>query len=185
MIWVFTGLFTLLIFPIFVKISIIVKFDYSALYFNISLYGLIDVFYGKAKLSDNTINLWLRSKKEKVYPLNIIFKLNKPFKPLNDYHFISFNSLVEMGVEEITCEGLMVAQAVNQLYGYVTDYFSSTKPYLKIKNDIIIEEKTKKLRIYLDKVLVLNLLMILISLIKIMGEKIIYAIRKKQNKRCG
>ena len=92
---------------------------------------------------------------------------------------------MDIGVDEITCEGLLVAQAINQLYGYITDYFSSTKPYLKMKNDIIIEEKIKKFKIYLNNVLVLNLLMILISMIKIMGEKIIYAIRKKQNKRCS
>ncbi len=173
------GIFVLLIFPIFIKIRVYADCINLELYFNILLFNVFKGLYGKVNLSKKNVNIWLKNKKTMCYPISIIFDIQKPFKPLNDYHLITFKSIVEVGVNTANCNVLMFTQAVNQAFGYVANYVSVSKPYVKLRNDIIIKEKNEKLQIYINTIFVFNFLIVLMSFIKILGEKIIYANRKK------
>ena len=56
------------------------------------------------------------------------------------------------------------------------------KPYVKLDNVIYVHENESVIRLNGKIVAVVNLLTAIISLIKIITEKIIYVIRRKQNK---
>jgi len=110
---------------------------------------------------------------------NIEKGIRKKFKPLKDYHFIKFNSILELGGKNDLINAISAGFIHNYIFNYLEWFFYHKKPYVDLKYKTIIIKDTNKLNYYCNLTVIFNLLMVVISLIKILMEKIIYAIRNK------
>lgn len=177
----------IIVFPIFVcfecnfsqdNVFLEKKFIYS-----IKLFNFIKIFFGAIELQEEGIAIHLNKKKAIIVLFNDIFSFGKKFEPLKDYHFIKFHSLLKIGKKE---QLLLTSQ-----FGYIYSFLSNVlnwvvknyKPYLNLDNDVCVYQDQDILEFSGEIIIVFNLLMVIFSIIKILGEKLIYAIRKraKQN----
>lgn len=175
---------SVLIFPLFLSINLIYSKDENKLFFCIYLFGILRIASGYAELLKDCIAVHVSEKKAFLIFYGKLLNLNKSIKPLKDYHFIKFTSLIEIGGEN-----LLIPKAAsfiyNYVWGFITWFFYNKKPYLKLKNDVNIYENKDILNIFIDTKIVLNLLMIFLSMIKIITEKIINGISKRKQNKFG
>ena len=136
-----------------------------------------DVEYIESKIDGIFIHL-TRKKAIKI-PFNSIFDARTKFKPLKDYHIIKFSSFLFLGCERGVMEKTQFGFIYNYIVNNVEWFFYHKKPYLSIKNNVAIVEGNNNVICELKATLVFNILMIIISLIKISMEKLIYAISKR------
>lgn len=168
----------ILIFPIFLNFDFVIKNDLKRLWFGFHLYGIIKIFGGYAERINGGFAIHLSKNKAIILNYSEIFGAQKKIKPLKDYHFIRFYSLLEIGSE--TDEEKAFAAA------FITSYFGETagrylgieKPYLKIQNDVNLFMREDVFNFYFSGTVVFNLLMICLSIIKICTGKIVYAFGK-------
>ena len=126
------------------------------------------------------------SKKQAIIiPYKNLFGMRKTIKPLRDYHFIKLKSLVEIGDVEHVFLPITIGFIINYFNSIIDWLLLNQKPYLDIDNKVCVYEGESVFNIYINAVVVFNLLMIIISMLKILVGKIIYAIRikKQQNKQ--
>ena len=182
MLTVIISLVSCLIFPIFLKINI--RFDKEQkLIYNIKLFNFIKVIGGNVGLLKEGIIIHLTKRKATIIEYKDIISLRKKFEPVKDFHFINFYSNIKIGASNnfltLTKLGYFYLIFVNIFEGIIKIY----KPYLDLYNYISIYEDKDLLEVICKLNLVFNLLVIMISVIKIFMEKRIYAIKRraKQN----
>ena len=110
------------------------------------------------------------------------FGLKQKIKPLKDYHFIKISSLFEFGRTKNSVSAGTICFIYNYILQIVNWYFYHKKPYLSLNNKTIFYENENVLKISVYATLVFNFLMVTISILKIILEKILYAIRRKKRK---
>lgn len=176
-------IYFIVIFPIFFNFSINVTANEKEAIFNGYLYGIIPIIFGKVNLISNGINIYI-NKKNVYLPYKNLINFRKKFKPLKDYHLISFKCNLDVGFKNDLIKSLKLTFIFNYIVDKVKWFFYHKKPYLNIKNKVNVYEKENFVNLYLNGTIALNLLMIIISVIKIIMEKLIYAIsrKKQQNK---
>jgi hypothetical protein len=101
----------------------------------------------------------------------------KKIKPLKDYHIISFYSILELRLNPQSFTGLfpIIYVCHNDIF---TKIIKNIKPYVKLDNRLFLYKMKKDLELFIETKTIFNLLMIVLSLIKILTEKIIYAFNK-------
>ena len=112
--------------------------------------------------------------------------LGKKIKPLRDYHIVKVNSFLNLGCYDNAILITFSAFILSFVNNVVFEIIHQLKPYVNVKNDICIFEKKEVFELYADFLILFNLLMVVISFIKIILGRIYYAItsRKQQNKQC-
>ncbi len=171
-----------LIFPIFVNVSGKISFNEKKANFSVSIYNLIKIINGFAKISTTGIILKINKSNKKILYKNLV-NFRKKFKPLKDYHLISFYSRLELGSKQDLIKSLEISFLYNYVFQNVKWFYYHKKPYLRLKNSINIYDNKTFVDYFFNGTVVFNLLMVIISVIKILVEKIVYAItRKQQNK---
>ena len=176
----------ILFFPLFLSINGFISKDLKKIYFSICLFGFIKILSGYAQFLSDGVAFHLTRKKAYIYFYKKIFDLKNSVKPLKDYHIIKFYSVLEIGSLNGLFLPLSAGIALNYVNNIILWLFDNKKPYVKINNYIDIYENKDIFNLYLKASLVLNLLMIILSIIKICVEKIVNGIRKrKQNKFCN
>lgn len=170
-------IFVILVFPIFTNIR--VKFDKIKpnLYYKISFFGIISIINGYAQVLNNEIIFHLTKKKAVIVKGSDIFSIRKKFKPLQDYHLIKLNCTINLGFENNALLAMSLIHVYNYFFNLISWYFYHNKPYLSINNEFNFYEQKDVFSFRIKGVILFNLLMILISIFKILMEKIIYAIR--------
>lgn len=170
-------IFVILIFPIFTFVK--VKFDKNTpkLYYKISFFGIINVINGYAQVLNDEIIFHLTKKKAVIVKSSDIFSMRKKFKPLQDYHLIKLDCAINLGFENNALLALSITHVYNYFVNFITWFFYHKKPYLSIKNEFNFYEQKDVFSFRIKGLILFNLLMILISIFKILMEKIIYAIR--------
>ncbi len=182
MLTAFIAIYIILIFPIFISMEIYLSKTDKKAYFGIYAFGFIRLFGGYAQVLKDGFVIHLTDNKAIFIPFKKTIGLQKSFKPLKDYHIIRFYTLTEIGSSGDLTAPLFAGFIFSYLNAFTDWFFRSGKPYLKIKNDLDIYSGEEKFNVYVHSVIVFNLLMIIISIIKIVAEKIIYAFGKsKQN----
>lgn len=174
--------FIIIIFPIFIKFDSVFINDNKIIHINIYLLGFIKVFYLNIKLySDYLVIKLLKNKIKKVKYFKL-FKDKNKIKPLKDFHFIKIDYFIEYGRNN-----LVLNFTFNYFFYYIKWVLFNKKPYLKLNNYNKLSKNDHDFNIYLDVLLVFNLLMIILSFIKMLSEKILYEIKakRKQNKQHG
>lgn len=172
-----------IIFPLFLNIYVYFSINEKKLYISINLYKIIKIFGGYCELIKEGIVIHLTKNKAIIIPISTIFKLKNKVKPLKDYHIIKWNSKIELGRENKVLSSISIAFIINYIYNFIEWVMLNRKPYVKIENKINIYESQNTFKLYFSCAVVLNMLMIILSIIKILVEKFIYAIsnRKQQN----
>ena len=174
----FIIIFTLLIFPIFLNIDVYYRKDIKKVFFNICIYKRLKVFGGYISIIKDGLLIHYTNKKALLISFKSIFGIKNKVKPLKDYHFININSLIESDYSDNQLNTTVLAFVYvwhNQLIGRI---LAELKPYLKYKNEIELYEYKKETCLYLETTTIFNLLMIIISLIKMLVEKMLYAVCK-------
>lgn len=172
-------LFIIFIFPLFLSISFYFNYSYKKLFFTIKIFGL-RILNGFIKLDKEGIVIHYTNKKAIMFIYKHILDIKKHFKPLKDYHFIKFALIFDIGHKENLIQTLSISFLLNYLYKIMEWFFANSKPYLKINNKINTYENKNILNITHNSTIIFNSLMIFISLIKILMEKIIYAFTNKK-----
>ena len=171
-----------MIFPISLKGNLYFNNEEKRINYTIKIYGIFKILYGYFELDKDGVIIHLTKRKAILIKYSDILSIRKKFKPLKDYHLLKFNSRLDVGnlENELSIGLISLYGFINQILGEI---FSMVKPYFNFNNTINIYENSNVLNYKCSAILVFNLLMILISALKIFVEKIIYAIkiRTKQN----
>ncbi len=168
-----------LIFPIFVNIKVKYLKSAKMLEYKIKLFSFITLFFGYVELIDEGIAIHVNDKKAILIFYKDIFSMRKRFKPLKDYHIFRLNANASIGLLDDEVQRLNFIIIYNFIFNIIGQCANQIKPYLKLKSNIALYEKEDLFSFVIKTTIVLNMLMILISLIKIVLEKIIYAIKSR------
>lgn len=168
----------LLIFPIFVTGNLSINKNKREISYYIKIFGVIKVLYGYFQLDKEGLIIHLSKTKAILLRYDSLLSLKKKFKPLKDYHLLKFNSTLDLGTNEdnLFLEFIGFYNFINQILG---DNLKIIKPYFELNNEINIYENSNELNFRCSADLVFNLLMVIISVIKIIVEKFIYAIKNR------
>ncbi len=172
-------LYIILIFPIFININLKYSADDKMLEYEIKLFSVLTIFYGYIEFIDEGIVIHLNNKKAILIFYKDIVSVRKKFEPLKDYHIFKLNTTIYMGVLNDEELRLNFAMMYNLIFNIIGQCANQIKPYLSLKSNICIYKKENLLILRVRTTFVFNVLMVVISLVKIFGEKIIYAIKCK------
>lgn len=173
-------IFSVLIFPLFLNIDLYFSHSAKKLFFGVDLFGFIKLLSGYAQLLNDGIALHLSDKKAIIIFYKNITGMGKSVKPLRDYHIIKTDFNIETGSENNFFAATAAAYTIKffgDIFGF---HIYNVKPYVRFNYNIKVYEKDI-LNVYAEFTVLFNILMIIISLIKILTEKIIYG-KRKQNK---
>lgn len=176
-------IFTVLIFPIFVNFDFLLKKDLKRLFLGVHLFGMIPVAGGYVERGEKEFILHLSEKKAIILPYEKVFSIRKKFKPLKDYHFIGLWLVLDIGSDNGSVTPLAVGGITDYVLSIFKNYFYFSKPYLKINSTVNVFMGEDVFNVYFSGTVVFNFLMVVLSVAKILTEKIFYACRKgkKQN----
>ncbi len=170
-------IYTFLIFPIFLSVNCNYLEENKTLYFKFKLFK-IRIFYGAIRVISQGVAIQIYRKRTIIVPFNKLVSVREKVEPLKDYHFIKFTSDIEIGNQENPLSAILIACSVNTFYNYLHWYLSCIKPYVKINNNVKVHTDKNVLKLKFNLTVIFNLLMIVLSLIKILVGKLNYAIKK-------
>ena len=177
MIILFSIIFLLLIFPIFLSINLYFNKDELKLFYLIKIFN-IKLIRGYAEVIKEGIIIHLTKNRAILLPFNKVFTLKDKVKPLKDYHVIKSSLVIEIGNIENNFLPLSSAYVLNFINNLISFHLYQRKPYVKTNTICNVFIDKDIFTIKLDSTIVFNLMMIIISLIKICTEKMYYAIAK-------
>lgn len=167
-------------FPIFITVFGIVSKQKKGIGFEIVLYGFLKVFKGSIFKRGSFLLIEHTFKKKYYMPVSEIFSMKTTIKPLKDFHILKLKTLTEIGLNGdvfLPCMGISVFKFLNN---GICKIINADKPYLKLKNDVNLYENRDCFNVYIKTVVVFNLMMVLLSLIKIIIGKLVYAVKKSK-----
>lgn len=168
----------ILFFPIFLNFDFVLKKDLQRLWYGIHLFGIIKLIGGYIERIKDGFAIHITKNKAIILNYSDIFGARKKIKPLKDYHFIRFYSLLELGSENCDEKYISAAFITSYLGSMLGRYFGFEKPYLRMKNDVSLFVGENVFNLYFSGTVVFNLLMVVLSIIKICTGKIVYAFGK-------
>ena len=178
----FIIIYILLILPLFIRFRIGYFNENKKLYFTVYLFSFIKLLYGYIEKIDNGLAIHINGKKTFIFNFNNIFSMKSKVKPLMDYHIKRFYSVIEIGGEK-----LFNNLAFSFFYNYINErliwLLKCKKNYIKVQNDLNIIEDENIFSVYMEFTVILNILMILLSFIKILMGKIINGISKRKQSK--
>ena len=165
--------YIVLIFPLFININVKYLKNINNLEYQIKLFKFITIFFGYIELIDEGIAIHVNNKKAILIFYKDIFSMRKKFKPLKDYHIFKLNTAILIGGLNNKEEKLGFCMMYSFISNIIGQYFSQIKPYLTLKSNISFYDNKDMFMLRVRTTFVFNLLMVLISFIKIILEKII------------
>ena len=169
--------YLIIIFPIFLSVNCSYLDESKTVYFKFKLFK-IKIFVGTIRVLCQGVLLEISKKRTVIIPFNKLVNVRKKVEPLKDYHFIKFTSNIEIGNQDNPLSAIVIAHNVNTFFNYLHGYVSCIKPYVKIENSVKVHTDRDELKFKFDLTIIFNLLMIVLSLIKILVGKLNYAIKK-------
>ena len=166
-----------LIFPIFLGVKINLSKERKRLEFCFKIFR-IKIICGYAEIIKEGIIIHLTKKFAFIVPFHKIFDMRKKVEPLKDYHFIKMNYLLDIGSQNNATNPVVMAVLVNYFSNHLKWFLNNRKPYVSTENVINVYIDQDRFELPLDATVIFNLLMILLSAIKILVGKISYAIAK-------
>jgi len=179
------GIFIFLFFPIYFKIRVWGTSEDKKLSYSLYVYGFIKIIRGYVEFLNDGICVHLTKKKAVIIKYNSLLNVKKNIEPLKDYHIISLKAYFEAGIKD----KILLPFEISFLYSYFLSFLrwfmSNKKPYFNLDSRLILRENESHYKAFFEIRIIFNLLMVILSLLKILVEKIIYARKRKQNKYCG
>ena len=168
-------IFIVLIFPIFLNLNFHYSMDAKKLFYQIKLFGFIKILGGYAQLIEEGVVIHLTKNKAIILPFSKIFDVRKKVEPLKDYHFIKLKTVTEIGVSDSAILPTVLSFSLSFIDKIVCWFLYNFKSQLDVDNRFFVFEGVDRLEIFCKLDVVFNILMIIISAIKILTEKVIYA----------
>ncbi len=178
MVFAFILSFIVLIFPIFLNVNIVFNFKYKKVFFALKIFGIIKILSGYIEISKNDVLIHISDKKAILIEFIDLDGVKKSFKPFMDYHFISLRTLTELGDNENRIIPFFSTFILNYIESILKWLLINRKPYVNFNNYYNIYESEDKKAFFGKALITLNFLMIIISVIKILVEKLTYEFRK-------
>lgn len=172
-------LFAFIIFPLFINVNIYFDKNLSKLFFSFSFLSIIRIGGYVEKISEG-IAIHYSNKRAIIIDYKNLFKIKNKIKPLNDYHFIKFKSTIEIGGKNDVLNFVYLGFLINYIENVFEWFIYNKKPYVKLNNNVNVYTNEEVFKIYINVQILFNLLMVIISVIKILVGKSIYAIRNKK-----
>ena len=174
-------IYIILIFPLFIRFEGVLDTESKHLKYKIKLFKYITILFGYAEIINEGIAIHVNNIKAFIIYYKDAFTIRNKIKPLKDYHLYRLNSNISIGsvnnYDKVLSFSILYSAMVNCI-GYS---LKTIKPYVKLKNDIYVYKDKNAFNLKFDFVILLNILMIVLSFVKIILEKIIYAIKKQPN----
>ncbi len=170
-------IYIVLIFPIFLSINLEYSQNIKLLRYQIKLFGLLSIFGGYVELVEDGIVIHLSKRKAVLIFYKDLVSMRKKFEPLKDYHIFKLKTDVYIGLLDYEAEKINFATLYTIFFNIIGQYASQYKSYVTLNNNIYLFEKDNFVKFIINTTFVFNILMIIISIIKIILEKIIYAIK--------
>ena len=175
--WIILG-FIIIVFPFFIRLDIIFNNTSKKLFVKVYIFGIM-VLKSYAELINEGVIFHLTKRKAVIFPFKNAVNIRKKFKPIKDFHFINFDFLIEIGNDKQPMNAFTKGFLINYLYQNVKWFLYHKKPYLDV-NTIIKIYNEEVFNIYNSTTIVFNLLIIIISFIKIIVEKVFYALKHRK-----
>ncbi len=166
----------IIIFPIFLNVKIVFD-DSNVLRYKINLFSIFKIFGGNVELLEDGIIIHLTKSKAILIKYSELIDLRKKFEPIKDFHLVQFITDIEMGAEDILDASGIISFSYLLISSIIKCIVNTFKPYVEMKTNIKISESKDIFGIKVRITLIFNLLIVIISAIKILMEKIIYAIK--------
>lgn len=167
-----------MIFPIFINFDAsFIKKD-RKVYYSISFF-CVKAINGFAARAQDGISIRLTKKKTVIIKYSQLFCIRNKIKPLRDYHLLKFNSLCEIGFYNNFLGAIQTGYLLDYISKIISWFLYYKKPFFSLDNRITVYEGENVINFYATATVVLNLLMVIISYIKIIMGKMLYAIRKR------
>ena len=164
-------IYSILIFPIKINVKLIISKELKKIFYCIKIFNLIKLNSGYVEIKQLKIYIHVSNKKAiMIKPLSL-GKNN--FKIIKDYHVKDLISNIELGGNTLNVN--TIAFSINYIYLFIKWFIFYSKPYVKYQNKITIYNNDK-LNIFIKTGIYLNLIMIIVTLIKMLTEKIKNAI---------
>lgn len=153
------------------------------MFFKLYLFNFIRVIKGYAEKIEEGFAFHITTKKAIIIPYKNILGMRKKIKPIQDYHIIKLNLEINYSNYENNFNAIIISNIFQIINNNVLRILCYNKPYLNINNTINIYENEEKNLFYIkcSFTIIFNILMLLISIIKILMEKFIYAIKSIKN----
>lgn len=171
-----------LIFPLNLGINAAFLKEEKKAFFGIYLFGVIKIVGGYAEKITEGFAVHLSDKKVVIINYKAMLGAKDRIKPFMDYHFTKIKIVIESGSENNLITPVSIAFISEYIMSFIERYYSFKKPYLVIDCGFNVYDGKNKLNLFIRLNVVFNLIMIISSIIKIITEKTIYAIRQRKNK---
>ncbi len=171
-------IYVILIFPLFLNIRLAFNYHHKKVYFCLNIFGFIKIISGYVQLSKNYLLIHISDTKAIIFELIDFDGFKKSFKPFMDYHFTILTTKTEVGSKENLITPISIVFVSNYIESIIKWFLTNKKPYIKFNNYFNVYENTNKFNIFAKNLITFNILMILLSVIKILWEKMIYEFRK-------
>lgn len=165
-----SAIFLSIIFPIFINAFIFYENNQKKLYFNLCVFS-ISIISGYVERTGIALQIQLKRKSIKV-PLKKLLSIRGSFKPLKDYHVFNVKSFVNVGAKSSGAVLLGLGAFSNTFINAFNQYHYNRRRRNLIFNNINYVLDEGGFSVSLKSLFVINILMILISLTKIILEKI-------------
>ena len=160
-----------LIFPLNLGINAAFLKEEKKAFFGIYLFGIIKIVGGYAEKITEGFAVHLSDKKVVIINYKAMLGAKDRIKPF-----------MESGSENNLITPVSIAFISEYIMSFIERYYSLKKPYLVIDCGFNVYDGKNKLNLFIRLNVVFNLIMIISSIIKIITEKTIYAIRQRKNK---
>ena len=179
-------IYVLLIFPIFINIKLFFCKENKKLFFAINCF-MFTIIGGYVEQIKEGFAIHVTKNKAIIIPYKKVLGLKSSVKPLKDYHFIKLNMEIDIGNDDNIVASLSIAYIINYVHAIIKGYINQIKPYVVFNQNVNVIENSETFNIKIDSLILFNLLMVLLSLVKIFVEKIINEFRnkKRQNQQSG
>lgn len=176
-------IFVFLIFPLIINVSAIYVKNNGKLYIALRFF-FFKILSGYFQVINEGVALHLNDKKAFIIRYKSLFDIKKNFELVKDF---TINNLL-IGVEIGDVNGKLKIMTTSFLMRYIIFFINKflyyKKNYLKLNFDVGSIKDSNCLNVYIKFSLFLNVLVLLLSIVKFVGGKLIYGIKKngKQNK---
>jgi len=164
-------IYSILIFPIKINVKLIISKELKKIFYSIKIFNLIKINSGYIEIKGLKIYIHVSNKKAiMIKPLSLD---KNNFKIIRDYHVKELISNIELGGNTLNVN--TIAFSANYIYLFIKWFISNSKPYVKYQNKNTIYNNDK-INVFIKIGIYLNLIMIIVSLVKMLTEKIKHAI---------
>jgi len=173
-------LFALLIFPIFLKINFSFLGQEKRLYFRFDIFG-IKINVGFIDFYSDHLEI-LHRNKTKIFYYKDTINVKDKVKPLRDYHVKKSVFYVECGDKNYGVYSYFFGFLINFISNFIGVHLNNKKPYVNFGVNYLVKNDDECFNVYGKTTIIFNLLMVVLSFIKIIiGKCFNEKTKRKQN----